>query len=443
MHMNDKSGSEDTSTAAAEDVGEGESLELNLRLDSDGRTISHLLPAVPKSDDDSDDDDGERYAKIPKLEHDTSPDASLDYSSKTIMTNFDSTITKQLDELLYDCEIADSGLLPRTFWIAANNNTRPRCYLEKMALEIFHHHVPPSVAYYYDPETSGAEWWVQIRPSPPTGRYSMHASSGADASNNEEDDMTKSGISFHWDKDEEFRLLTGGSMYIHPHLSTVTYLTDFGAPTMVLSKRVDPLSGSYITDVSDDGNVSNVEGFVSFPKQGKHLSFDGRYLHAAPSDLLMDGLFKQQCSFNEPGCIDKKELKVLERRHRRVSFLVNIWLNYKPFNVNEFPDTLISNLSEVDLFGDLELFGKYNEAKTGHNDIVAVKLNEVTKIHREDGSVDDEISNVVIKNWPMGNRSDECITIPMPVDHLRSCNAGDNVKLIWRGEDVKLSGTSA
>ena len=91
---------------------------------------------------------------------------------------------------------------------------KPRCFLEKLALQIFHRHVPQSSKCYYDINTSGAEWWVQIRPSPPAGRYSMLANGDTD------DEITKSGISFHWDKDEDLRLLCGGSMYIHPHLST-------------------------------------------------------------------------------------------------------------------------------------------------------------------------------------------------------------------------------
>lgn len=436
LPMNDDKSEEQ---AAAPEEG-GETLELNLHLDGDGRTTYDPASVMASKSD-----DGERDAKKKKMDN-TSPPPSLDYSSKTIMTNLaelggDTTTVKQLDELLFDCEISDSGLLPRTFWIAQQQ--QPHCYLEKMALEVFHHHVPSG--HHYDPETSGAEWWVQIRPSPPAGRYSMHAS--ADDANNEnddgeEDDMAKAGISFHWDKDEDFRLLTGGSMYIHPHLSTVTYLTDLGAPTMVLSKRVDPMSGAYVTDVDDNGNVSNIDGLVSFPKQGKHLSFDGRYLHAAPSDLLKDGLFEEQCKFDKSDGMDKKEVKVLERRHRRVSFLVNIWLNYKPFNVNPFPELMTCNLSKVDLLGDFSLFDKCDEAKKG-DETITVKLKGEGKIQCEDGSIDDAKVKVVTKNWPMGSCSNECIDVPMPVNLMKSRKAGDNVQLIWRGEDIKLSGTSA
>ena len=223
---------------------------------------------------------------------------------------------------------------------------QPRCYLERLALEIFHHHVPPSPSpnFFYDPETSGAEWWVQLRPSPPgTGRYSMLADTAGDA----DDDMAKSGISFHWDKDEDLRLLCGGSMYIHPHLSTVTYLTDLGAPTMVISKRVDTMTGKYaqeynrenmpiahgechtVNPTSDFSTSSSVdssitEGFVSWPKRGKHLSFDGRFLHAAPSDLMEDGSFENQCSFNVSSEMSDKEKKIIQRRHRKFGTCIQI-----------------------------------------------------------------------------------------------------------------------
>jgi len=39
---------------------------------------------------------------------------------------------------------------------------------------------------------------------------------------------------------------------------------------------------------------------------------------------------------------------ILERRHRRVTFLVNILLNYKPFNVHVFPESMIDKMSKVE-----------------------------------------------------------------------------------------------
>ena len=69
---------------------------------------------------------------------------------------------------------------------------------------------------------SGVEWWVQIR---------------------KEDYHADLGMPFHWDKDE--RLLELKGALVCPAVSTVTYLTDFGAPTVVfkvlLPYKYDPI----------------------------------------------------------------------------------------------------------------------------------------------------------------------------------------------------------
>ena len=111
-------------------------------------------------------------------------------------------------------------------------------------------------------------------------------------------------------------------MFIHPHLSTVSYLTDIGAPTIVFDKRVDYSNGSHIC--MDQSEAS--EAFCSWPKIGKHLSFDGRLLHAAPSDLMPKGLFKKQCSSQVDNTADTSIQNAIERRHKRITFLVNIWM---------------------------------------------------------------------------------------------------------------------
>ena len=308
---------------------------------------------------------------------------------------------------------------------------KPRCFMEKMALEIFHHHAPKTSHPYYDPETSGAEWWVQIRPSPPAGRYSLlRDKNEVDGG----DDIEKSGISFHWDKDEDLRLLCGGSMYIHPHLSTVTYLTDIGAPTMVLSKRVDPMTGQSVID------NERIIGLVCWPKRGKHLSFDGRFLHAAPPDLMEDGKFDAQCISKISDGMGDKEKKVLERRHRRVTFLVNIWLNYKPFNVNPFPDTMLNSLSSVDLFGDFELFGgSVNENDKSNVAAIEVCVTPAGAKEMTDNGV--QSVELTKMTWPMGSCDDnQQIEIQMPLEIIRQQELrGANVSIAWNSEMINMS----
>ncbi|KAL7518558.1 hypothetical protein ACHAWX_003372 [Stephanocyclus meneghinianus] len=326
--------------------------------------------------------------------------------------------------------------MPRTFWIPAQG-MEPRCFLEKIALQIFHHHVPPiSNNFYYDPSTSGAEWWVQLRPSPPgTGRYSMLFP------DKNPDDMTKSGMSFHWDKDEDLRLLCGGSLHIHPHLSSVTYFTDLGAPTMVLSKRVEGMTGEIIVEKVEEDTT----GFVSWPKRGKHLSFDGRCLHAAPSDLMEDGLFEKQCQFEMSGKItSEKEKKIMERRHRRTTFLVNLWLNYKPFNVHPFPETMIGSMSKADLFGDFDLFGRSegdnvdtNDAQSSTHTKVCMTNSGATKI----GGESKKSTQVVEMTWPMNSCNDnDHIKVPIPMEVIRErASDGSNVILSWEANMIQLS----
>lgn len=244
-------------------------------------------------------------------------------------------------------------------------------------------------------------------------------------------DMAKSGISFHWDKDEDLRLLCGGSMYIHPHLSTVTYLTDIGAPTMVLSKRVDPMSGDTVMEDSD------VTGFVSWPKRGKHLSFDGRYLHAAPSDLMEENKFEEQCTFKVSEHMSDQEKKVLGRRHRRVTFLVNIWLNYKPLNVNPFPETMLNSLSAVDLFGEFNLFDTKTDTEQPKDRRVCATLHGSNEIIAT-GKLPIE---VVPRTWPMGSCDDEehiMIPISTAVIHDQALT-GSNVYLSWQAGMIRLS----
>lgn len=316
-----------------------EEIEVNFRLDAAGRTAS------TKEENNKFIEDGVDTAK---------KDFQIRYEPASTMSELRLTedvkegkldqSSPLLDEILYDCEITDCGLMPRTFWVPSEG-FEPRCSLEQMALDIFKHHVGQAN---YDRGTSGAEWWVQIRPSPDKiGRYAMHDKS------DDPNDMAKEGISFHWDKDEDLRILCGGSTYVHPHLSTVTYLTDFGAPTMAFNIRVNNMTGEYILpspkdgDGDGDGDKSdyNFQAFLSWPKFGKHLSFDGRYLHAAPADIMEKGDFQKQIQLpdlKETASIEERKKR---RRHRRVTFLVNIWLNYKPFGVKPFPETMIDKLS--------------------------------------------------------------------------------------------------
>ena len=112
-------------------------------------------------------------------------------------------------------------------------------------------------------------------------------------------------IGVHFDRDygmEDYGL------NVHPHVATVTYFSDTGAPTIV----VPHVSGqSYGEDFSGSADSAH----FSFPSAGKHLAFDGRYIHAASGDL-----------------------KPPEHKGLRRTFLCNVWLNHEPMNSEPMPD---------------------------------------------------------------------------------------------------------
>jgi hypothetical protein len=425
---------------------EEEQIEVNYRLDGDGRTIATNDSATNNNKEEK---------------QETRDKKKIRYEPHSVMSKFvlqqkddlkggsdkNNTLLDQscswLDELLYDCEIADCGLMPRTFWVPAQS-FEPRCWLEQMALDVFHHHTGATD---YDPSNSGSEWWVQLRPSPEkTGRYAMHYNKDSDNTNNNGDDqdMAQEGISFHWDKDEDLRLLCGGNTYVHPHLSTVTYLTDFGAPTLAFNIRIHSLTGEWImpncrSDKMDSGfEQSKVKGFLSWPKFGKHLSFDGRYLHAAPADLMEKGAFQKQCQIpehqpqnkatEETGDATTTDKTKLQRRHRRVTFLVNVWLNYKPFGVKPFPDTMINKLS-----GNKEKqhkltmkFDNDNNPNSAIQNVVVDRGKGVNITYQAECSLEKFF-------WPLGDcDSGESMEADIPLALARAASEkGGSLQLLW------------
>jgi len=405
-------------------------VEIDFRLDPDGRTVP-VSAAV----------EGQQREKR-TINASTDHRQSLDYRSKTVQTEFVVDVNTSLDEapvqftdadfddLLLDAEITDCGLMPRTFWVPASADFSPRFSLEQMALDVFKHHVGETS---FDDTLSGAEWWIQIRPSPPvTGRYSMHDKPDENAEERRAEDsvretnMAKDGISFHWDKDEDLRLLCGGDTYVHPHLSTVTYLTGIGAPTVVFNCRVNNFNGEWIVPAPD-----KAEAFLSWPHKGKHLSFDGRFLHAAPSDLMEDGAFQRQQEFQRDEKITPGRLKVLERQHRRVTFLVNVWLGYKPFNVNTFPETMVSKMSGRDK-KRVRLSFLSDHKDTNFSSFPSITINKDAEDRKQ-------------FTWPMGDcGSEEVISVGIPLGRVRQAAAnGDNLYMKWTSQDGIIMSTGA
>jgi hypothetical protein len=104
-----------------------------------------------------------------------------------------------------------------TFWFAAD--AEPRCVLEQVAQSIFSAHARPGT---YDPSRSGAEYWSLC----------------IDA---EDDD-----VGLHWDKD--FALEAEHGENRTPAVATVTYLSEHGAPTIMLERPPPPRLGEPLDD---------------------------------------------------------------------------------------------------------------------------------------------------------------------------------------------------
>lgn len=251
-------------------------MELCLNIDEHGRTV-----APPPTEDET--------AQVP-------PSNVLDYTTKSFQ--LEQLDEKTCDMLIQDCKVITQSDLPLTFWLSAKDE--PRCLLERFAKDIFMYHTK-KLKDIVDSSNCGCEWWVQFRPTTNSNRINSGSREA------------QRGIEFHWDKDEALRDAAG--VFVHPHLSTVTYLTDGGAPTIVFDDSIPD-------EALIDREMKN--SFISWPRRGKHLVFDGRFLHGAPSDLLSEK----------------------ETVNLRVTFLVNIWLHHKPLGIESFPEGVLRQLKK-------------------------------------------------------------------------------------------------
>lgn len=213
---------------------------------------------------------------------------------------------EMLTELHKDCRHVYTGSV--TFWLP--HGMKPRFALEQLVQDIFAFH---TAGVDLTKHKSGAEWWVQMR---------EHGSASASTS-----------IGFHWDKDEE--LVDEAGFNVHPQLSTVTYLTDFGAPTLILEERCsvayedeggDAESVEAAVDDDTPTPFSDVPtGYLSYPATGSHVVFDGRWLHGAPSTLARVPIPKDETRF---------------------TLLVNIWIDHEPLGPDVFPESEVEHMSQ-------------------------------------------------------------------------------------------------
>ncbi len=127
---------------------------------------------------------------------------------------------------------------------------------------------------------------------------------------------------------------------LHPRVATITYLSDIGVPTLILDKRSPPPSDH--EKMSLNGSIN--KAWLSHPYFGKHVAFDGRFLHGAPGEYFPS---VQKIDVSEPKSkkirVDKNDRYMLSGK--RVTFLVNIWLNHCPLESEPLESEIVENLT--------------------------------------------------------------------------------------------------
>ena len=141
------------------------------------------------------------------------------------------------------------------------------------------------------------------------------------------------GIDFLWDKDEALR--DACDVLIHPAVSTVTYLTAGGAPTVLLEVRASACDGELASGaelvvghrrkpVEPNGAARLTTTVVSYPRTGKLLAFSGALLHGVPSALAE-----------------------VSTGSERLTLLVNVWVHHKPLGLGPLPQSFQKSLTAM------------------------------------------------------------------------------------------------
>ncbi|KAL9186965.1 hypothetical protein ACHAXT_010685 [Thalassiosira profunda] len=223
---------------------------------------------------------------------------------------------------------------------------KPRCALEGLAQKIFRAHVDSLPKWedkdgekklLYDPEMSGAEWWTLVLDTP-SDKAAGKSENGGDDDEEEEEEDDEVGMHFDADYGLEESL---PDYHVHPRVATVTYLSDTGVPTLILDKCSPAPTDAEKTSLN--GSIS--KAWLSHPSFGKHVAFNGRYLHGAPGEYFPT-VAKKSIDTSEPSAKKAKtEESTGAMSGKRVTFLVNIWLNHCPQESEPLNDHIVQKLS--------------------------------------------------------------------------------------------------
>jgi len=206
-----------------------------------------------------------------------------------------------------------------TYFLPAS--MKPRCALEALVQCIFERHTE---GIDYKKEQSGAEWWTLVLDSEDKEDEKQDKADAAEDDDDEEEEADEVGMHFDADYGLEDQ---APNLLLHPRLASVTYLSDWGAPTLVLDRRSHPPSDTTLSTLA--GPIA--QGWLSHPSVGKHIIFDGRLLHGAPAAFF-------------PPRIETNTNKKPRLERKRYSLLVNIWLNHCPLDAEPLEEDIIETL---------------------------------------------------------------------------------------------------
>ena len=348
---------EDEDDDESEEGSSGSDSELDLALAEDGRVACPLLPHLPL-------------------------DAFRAFPDKFALDGDDDARRRAL---LADCGEAFTARAAKkregpyssgeTYWLAAD--AEPRCALERLAKRVFEAHTREAAAALaaeadagagsgtagFDPRRSGAEWWTQVV---------------------DVDDE----IGMHWDKDYA---LEAADVNVHPQIGTVTYFSSAGAPTFFARKRTptffrESVAGAF-EDFETDRDAafrrvkprhSNADAFLSFPAFGKHVAFDGRWLHGALPEL------SQKNEKPPSASAAARAAPRGETRKKRVTFLVNVWLNHVPSTATPLPKRTLRRMAPIGAYAFREDAASHDGTTTEKDGSVDVESVDVARIAKRE-----------------------------------------------------------
>ena len=211
----------------------------------------------------------------------------------------------------------------------------PRCALEALVQTIFKAHTSNLEEGVMIPEQSGAEWWTLVLDEDSESQNEATANESNKSQEEEDDDEEGDEVGMHFDADYGLED-QAPNLLIHPRVATVTYLSDMGAPTVVMQRRSPPPND--VEKKSLEGPIQT--SWLSHPKIGKHIAFDGRLLHGAPAT------FFPATTATVPGTQPPSK-RAKPACSQRITLLVNVWVNHCPLDAEPLDDEICSQLSPL------------------------------------------------------------------------------------------------